>query len=166
MNVYSVEDDYMHDVYTDVLLDVYCEEIRYLIFDHLESHATGHGGRGLIHQECFGCIHNSPFLNDHDFCIIPFEQQIEYLIEDAIYKLDEEKITHKFQEAISTSDLLSPLSAISPRQHLLDPVWRQQSWLSLIQVRLQVHANLVCMEQYRRNINTQVAIPDLTYHSL
>lgn len=161
MNVYSVENDYMHEVYIDVLVDVYCEQIRYLIFDHLESPATGHGGRGLIHQECYGCINNSPFQNDHDFCIIPFEQQIEYLFEDAVDKLDEDDITEQFQKAISISSFLPLLSPILPRNHLLDPQWRQNSWLSQIEVKLRLFSTLVHMQQYIRDQINPVVIPDV-----
>lgn len=148
VSTYSREDDCMHDIYTDILLDVYARELLRLIFEYIDPTQPMLWGRGLIHVDCQGCHHMSPSQSDHDLCMLNFDQQIMLCVQSAFRILNENDITHNFTEAVSRSYMLDSVTSNSPRSHLLNPTWRKFCWLQECKVETKLIRRMISLKLF------------------
>lgn len=151
MNVtYNFEYDWLDDTYKDILVEIYAERLQFSIFTDTGEGYTGVGACGLIHKQCFGCQFQCSSQKHHDVCLLPFEDQIEFLIDYGLGEVNEVEITQTFIRHLSESGKVPSISLVSPHRHLLDGQWRQNEWLTLFVVRHDIINRIVCMEYFRR----------------
>lgn len=151
MNVtYNFEYERLDDEYKDVLIEIYSDRIRRLIFEDCGQGFTGVDGEGLIKQHCIGCQYQCSSQKHHNLCLLPYEVQIEELIDYAFGGINEIEITAAFEEHVSKSSKLHSLGFNSPHKHLLDGEWRQNIWLNEFVVRMDIINRVVCLQYFIR----------------
>ena len=86
----------------------------------------------LKRELCFGCSVSHPSQNHHDICLMmTFEEQIHHCLNEAVNRIDEEKITmllHRFTASKKVRDLPSYIFDVSWRVEL----WGDEEWRDLV----------------------------------
>lgn len=156
MNVtYAFEDDYLDDVYRDVLREIYCKRLRYMIFEEIGEGFHGVEGVGIVQKQCFGCQFYCASQKHHDVCLLDFEDKIEYCLDYALADVDETDITREFIEKLSCSPTIPHIPEKSIHSHLLSEDWRRERLLTEFNFRSELGDRLVCMEYFLRNPNEE-----------
>lgn len=139
--MYSIQDDCMHEIYTDILIDVYARQLLRLIFDNTVETA-------LIYSECQGCQHLSSSQSNHDVCCLNPSQQIIVCFHDALRVLNEDVISPNFLESVSHSYMLASVTSDCERSHLLNSAWRKSSWLRQAKVEKEIISRMMSLKHF------------------
>ena len=85
---FNFESECREDKYRSILFETYALEILDLIFSQTNVGFCEQISLGLVHGQCIGCQFDCRSQNDHDICLLPFDEQIEYFFDFAIVLIE------------------------------------------------------------------------------
>jgi hypothetical protein len=156
---FNFESQLREDKYRSFLLEIYALEIVDLIFEAADIGFYGEVSVGLVHGQCIGCQFNCGSEKDHDLCFLHFADQIEFLFDFALAKIEERKITHLFKQKISTFNQfhLPEITPLSPFIHFLNGEWRKNTFLTNYTVYSEILDRAICQRHMNvSNVTTYI----------
>lgn len=126
--IYNFECDRLEQAYTDILIHIYAYEIQRIIFNDFGGGFNEEYVQGLVERQCFGCQFNCSSQKHHDICLLPFQDQIEFLFDFALAEINQEKVTEEFHKSVLEKQLPF-VNSQGKFKYFLDENWRKYCFI-------------------------------------